>query len=106
MGFPYHGTMVLVGAHIPPSESILYGAPLIPAGMNPFHWNLQESAGMAQESTGMGRNPQEWNQNGLEWTEMALEWTKMDILEPNLHKYTTFGNWSCDHHPYIALNRI
>ena len=38
-----------------------------------------------------------------EWTGMALEWTKMDTLEPNLHKYTIFGNWSCDHHPYIAL---
>ena len=41
-----------------------------------------------------------------EWTGMALKWTKMDILEPNLHKYTFFGNWSCDHHPYIALNAI
>ena len=46
---------------------VLHHAPLIPAGMNPFHWNPQESAGM-------GRNPQEW-------TGMALEWTKMDILE-------------------------
>ena len=55
-------------------DPILHHAPLIPAGMNPFHWNPQESAGMAQESTGMGRNPQEW-------TGMALEWTKMDILE-------------------------
>ena len=44
--------------------SILHHAPLIPAGMNPFCWNLQESAGMGQESTGM-----------------ALEWTKIDILE-------------------------
>ena len=53
------------------SHTILHHAPLIPAGMNPFHWNPQESAGMAQESTGME----------LEWTGMALEWTKMDILE-------------------------
>ena len=52
---------------------------------------------MAQESTGMSRNPQEW-------TGMAVEWTKMDILEPNLHKYTIFGNWQCDHHLYIALD--
>ena len=48
--------------------SILHHAPLISAGMNPFHWNLPESAGMAQESTGMGRNPQEWHWNGLKWT--------------------------------------
>ena len=25
---------------------------------------------------------------------------------PNLYKYTVFGNWSYDHHPYIALNEI
>ena len=54
--------------------AILHHAPLIPAGMNPFCWNLQESTGMAQESAGMGRNPQEW-------TGMALEWTKIAILE-------------------------
>ena len=54
--------------------SVLHHAPLIPAGMNPFHWNLQESGGMGQESAGMGRNPQEW-------TGMAPEWTKIDILE-------------------------
>ena len=50
--------------------AILHHAPLIPAGMNPFHWNPPESAGMTQESTGMDRNG----------TGMALEWTKMDIL--------------------------
>ena len=62
-------------------QPILHHAPLIPAGMNPFHWN-------PQESTGMGRNPQEWNRNGTgmdrngqEWTGMAQEWTKMYILE-------------------------
>ena len=38
-------------------DAILHHAPLIPAGMNPFHWN-------PQKSTGMGRNPQEWNWNG------------------------------------------
>ena len=52
---------------------------------------------MAQESAEMSKNLQEWNQNGLEWTGMALEWTKMDILEPDLHKYTIFGNWSCEY---------
>ena len=52
-------------------DSILHHAPLIPAGMNPFRWNPQESGGMGQESTGM--EP--------EWTGMALEWTKIDILE-------------------------
>ena len=46
-------------------KPVLHHAPLIPAGMNPFRWNLQESTGMAQESTGMGRNPQEWHWNGL-----------------------------------------
>ena len=34
--------------------AILHHAPLFPAGMNPFHWNPPESAGMTQESTGMG----------------------------------------------------
>ena len=53
---------------------VLHHAPLIPAGMNPFHWNSPKSAGMAPESAGMGRNPQEW-------TGMAPEWTKIDILE-------------------------
>ena len=46
---------------------ILHHAPLIPAGMNPFHWNPPESTGMTLESTGMDRNPQEWNRNGQEW---------------------------------------
>ena len=54
--------------------AILHHAPLIPAGMIPFRWNPQESAGMAQESAGMGRNPQEWHRN-------LQEWTKMDTLE-------------------------
>ena len=54
--------------------TILHHAPLIPAGMKPFHWNPQESAGMAPESAGMSRN-------GQEWTGMAQEWTKMDMLE-------------------------
>ena len=56
------------------TNSILHHAPLIPAGMNPFHWNPQEWTGIhrnGQESTGMDRNG----------TGMALEWTKMDILE-------------------------
>ena len=51
----------------PAPPAVLHHAPLIPAGMNPFHWNPPESAGMAQESTGMGRNGQEWNRNGQEW---------------------------------------
>ena len=63
------------------SIAVLHHAPLIPAGMNPFHWNPQESTGMAQESAGIGRNPQEWNRNGQEWTGMAQEWIEMDILE-------------------------
>ena len=54
---------------------VLHHAPLIPAGMNPFHWNPPESAGMAQESTGMGRNGQEWNRNGQEWHWNGLKWT-------------------------------
>jgi len=70
-------------------EPVLRLAPLIPAGMEPFHRNplestrmapestgmapestgmAPESTGMAPESTGMDRNPQEW--------------TKIDILEP------------------------
>ena len=61
-------------------RTVLHHAPLIPAGMNPFHWNPQESTGMAQESAGMGGNPQEWtgmDRNGQEWTGMdrnGQEW--------------------------------
>ena len=62
-------------------DSILHHAPLIPAGMNPFHWNTPESAGMIQESTGMDQNPQEWNRNGQECHWNATGMTKMDILE-------------------------
>ena len=50
------------------SEAILHHAPLIPAGMDPFHWNPQKSTGMAQESAGIHRNGQEWHRNGLKWT--------------------------------------
>ena len=64
------------------SKPVLHHAPLIPAGMNTFHWNPQESAGMAQESAGMARNPQEWNwngtgmdRNGQEWHWNGLKWT-------------------------------
>ena len=35
------------------SPAVLHHAPLIPAGMETFHWNPLESAGMAPESTGM-----------------------------------------------------
>ena len=55
--------------------AILHHAPLIPAGMNPFHWNPPESAGMTQESTGMDWNPQEWNRNGQEWHWNGQKWT-------------------------------
>ena len=65
-------------------ELILHHAPLIPAGMNPFHWNLQESAGMTQESTGMGRNPQEWNLNGQEWHWNGLKWTFWSLIYTNI----------------------
>jgi hypothetical protein len=34
--------------------SVLRHAPLIPAGMEAFHWNPPESAGMGPESAGMG----------------------------------------------------
>jgi hypothetical protein len=37
--------------------TVLCLAPLIPAGMEPFHWNPQE----------WHRNPQEWHRNLLEW---------------------------------------
>ena len=65
-----------------------------------------ESAGVHRNGTGIHRNGQESTGMELEMTGMALEWTKMDILEPDLHKYTIFGNWSCDHRSYIALNAI
>jgi hypothetical protein len=38
-------------ATMPP---VLRHAPLIPAGMEAFHWNPPESAGMGPESAGMG----------------------------------------------------
>ena len=44
---------VVVGPHL---LAILHHAPLIPAGMDPFHWNLQEWAGI--------------HRNGQEWTGM------------------------------------
>ena len=34
-------------------HSVLRHAPLIPAGMETFHWNPLESTGMAPESAGM-----------------------------------------------------
>jgi hypothetical protein len=49
-------------------SSVLYHAPHIPAGMEPFHWNPQE----------WHQNPQEWHRNPQEWIEVALEWTKID----------------------------
>jgi len=73
----FYGSILLLG-----HKAVLCLAPLIPAGMEPFHQNplestrmapestrmAPESTGMAPESTGMDRNPQEW--------------TKIDILEP------------------------
>ena len=50
------------------TSSVLRHAPLIPAGMETFHWNPPESAGMAPESAGMA----------LESTGMSLESTGMN----------------------------
>jgi len=50
-----------------PEEAVLCLAPLIPAGMEPFHWNLQEW-------TGIHRNGLNWSQQ-LNKNFIPLEWT-------------------------------
>jgi hypothetical protein len=65
------------GGHGTPG-AVLYHAPHIPAGMEPFHWNPLESAGMALESTGMDWNPQEWTGIHRNGTGMDRSGTGMD----------------------------
>jgi len=62
--------------------AVLRHAPLIPAGMESFHWNPQEWTGIHRNGTGICRNGTGIHRNGQESAGMAQEWTKMDILEP------------------------
>jgi hypothetical protein len=56
-------------------KAVLYHAPHIPAGMEPFHWNPPESTGMVPESTGMA--PESAGM-ALESTGMGRSGTGMD----------------------------
>jgi len=53
-------------------QAVLYHAPLIPAGMESFHWNPVEFSGMVPESAGMALESAGMDQNG----------TGIDILKP------------------------
>ena len=44
--------------------AVLHHAPLIPAGMDPFHWNPQEWHWNLQEWAGIHRNGTEMDRNG------------------------------------------
>ena len=86
-----------------PSTPILHHAPLIPAGMNPFHWNPEESAGMELEWTGMDRNGTGMDLNGhfgakgttktlFQWTRQAIS-TKLYRYCPNLQNYLLLSSF-------------